>query len=82
MTKSQKQQIINEVTHIFKNKQWFNGAGFPEGDRLIIAYNYYPAFELVEVRTALSKLVVEYELKDIRVILPGSQKDDQPPYIK
>lgn len=82
MDKSTKQQIINEVTNTFRHKQWFNGAGFPDGDKLVVAYNYYPAFELVEIKTALQKFGVEYEFKDIRSVLPGSQKDEQPPYIR
>jgi hypothetical protein len=85
MEKVRKQQIINEVTSFFSNKQWFNGAGFSdamEPDKLIVAYNYYPAFELVEVKTALMKWPVQYELKDIRVLMPGSQKDDVPPYVR
>jgi hypothetical protein len=83
MDKQRKQQIINEVTSRFQHKQWFNGAGFePNTDRLIIAYNYYPAFELVELKSALLNCGVEYELKDIRVVLPGSQKDDVPSHIR
>ncbi len=81
MDRQQKQQIVNEVTNHFRNKQWFNGAGFVE-DRLIVAYNYYPAFEMVEVKTSLLRWGCEYELKDIRVVLPGSQKDDVPSYIR
>lgn len=81
MDRQQKQRIINGVTEELKPRQWFNGCGF-EGDRLIIAYNYYPAFELVAFKTAMLKYGVEYELKDIRVVLPGSQKDDVPSYIK
>lgn len=81
MDKSQKQTIINEATNHFRSKQWFNGAGF-DGERLVIAYNYYPAFELTEVKTALLKWGCEYELKDIRAVLPGSQRDDVPPHVK
>lgn len=81
MDKQKKQVIIYEVTDHFRNKQWFNGAGFEE-DRLIIAYNYYPAFELAEIKTALLRWGCQYEMKDIRVLMPGSQKDDVPPYIK
>lgn len=82
MDKSKKQQIINQVTAHFSNKQWFNGAGFPDGDKLVVAFNYYPAFELVAIKTYLSTTGVEYELRDIRNVLPGSQRDDTPPYIK
>lgn len=82
MDKSKKQQIINEVTARFQHKQWFNGAGFPDGDKLVVAYNYYPAFELVEIKSYLAKTGVEYDLRDIRNVLPGSQKDEIPPYIK
>lgn len=81
MEKSAKQNIINQVTQHFSNKQWFNGAGFPDGDKLVVAYNYYPAFELVAIKSYLSQIGVEYELRDIRQILPGSQKDEVPPYI-
>ena len=81
MDKQQKQRIINAVTEEFKPRQWFNGCGF-DGDRLIIAYNYYPAFELVPFKSAMLKYGVEYEMKDIRVVLPGSQKDDVPSYMR
>ncbi len=81
MEKSKKQTIIDGVTNHFRNKQWFNGAGFNE-NTLIIAYNYYPAFELLEIKESLQKVGVEYELKDIRSVLPGSQKDDVPPYVR
>jgi hypothetical protein len=81
MEKQQKQALINEVTQIFKNRQWFNGAGFPE-ETLIIAYNYYPAFELKDIKEALLKYGVQFELKDIRNILPNSNRDDVPNYIR
>jgi len=81
MDRQQKQNIINSVTEQFKRRQWFNGCGF-DGEKLVIAYNYYPAFELVSLKTELVKYGVEYELKDIRVVMPGSQKDDVPSYIK
>jgi hypothetical protein len=81
MDRQQKQTIINEVTNFFRNKQWFNGCGFTQ-DTLIIAYNYYTAFELKDVKEAMIKFGVQFEMKDIRVVLPGSQKDDVPPYIK
>lgn len=81
MDKSHKQSIINAVTNEFKKRQWFNGCGF-EGDRLIVAYNFYPAFELVDFKSAMTKYGVEYDLRDIRNIIPGSQKDDVPPYIR
>ena len=82
MDKSSKQNIINQVTRNFSNKQWFNGAGFPDGDKLVVAYNYYPAFELVAIKSYLSQIGVEYELRDIRQVLPGSQKDEVPSYIR
>jgi hypothetical protein len=81
MDRQQKQKIINDVTEEFKKRQWFNGCGF-DGDRLVIAYNYYPAFELVQFKSAMLRYGVEYELKDIRVIMPGSQKDDVPSYMR
>ena len=81
MTNERKQQIINEVTNHFRNKQWFNGAGFTE-DTLIVAYNYYPAFELAAIKTKLLPYGNSYELKDIRNILPNAQKDDVPPYVR
>lgn len=82
MDRQKKQSIINSVTEEFKSRQWFNGCGFPEGDRLVIAYNYYPAFELVQFKSAMMKYGVEYDLKDIRVVQPGSQRDDIPSYMK
>jgi hypothetical protein len=82
MDKSSKQNIINQVTRNFSNKQWFNGVGFPDGDKLVVAYNYYPAFELVAIKSYLSQIGVEYELRDIRQVLPGSQKDEVPSYIR
>jgi hypothetical protein len=81
LNNSQKQTIINNVTQEFKRRQWFNGCGF-DGNKLIIAYNFYPAFELVNFKTEMIKYGVEYELKDIRVVMPGSQKSDIPPYIR
>lgn len=81
MDRQKKQSIINAVTEEFKRRQWFNGCGFDD-DRLVIAYNYYPAFELVQFKSAMLKYGVEYDLKDIRVVMPGSQKDDVPSYIK
>lgn len=81
MDKAQKQLIINEVTNALKNRQWFYGAGF-EADKLIIGYNYYPAFELKEVKEALHKYAVEHELRD-RVNIPGGQRtDDTPSYMR
>ncbi len=81
MDKSQKQNIINEVTNALKHRQWFYGAGF-EGDKLIIGYNFYPAFELKEVKEALHKYGVENELRD-RVNIPGGQRnDDIPNYMR
>lgn len=81
MDKLKKQQIINDVTNFFKPKQWFNGAGF-EQDTLIIAYNFYPAFEMKDIKEALLRIGTHFEMRDIRVILPGSQKDDVPSYIR
>jgi hypothetical protein len=81
MDRIQKQNIINSVTDEFKRRQWFNGCGF-EGDRLVIAYNFYPAFELVDFKSSMMKYGVEYDLKDIRVVVPGSRKDDIPDYMK
>jgi len=79
LTKSQKQDIINKVTAALKTKQWFNGAGFVE-DRLVVAYNYYPAFEALEFRKTISALCpVEWEMKDIRTILPLTRQDDDIP---
>lgn len=83
MDRQQKQQIINEVTNEFKRKSWFNGCGFINNDDVLtIAHNFYPAFELKEIKEAMIKYSVRFELKDIRVVQPGSQKDDVPPYIK
>jgi hypothetical protein len=81
MTKQEKQNIINAVTNTFRGRQWFNGAGFND-DRLIIAYNYYPAFELTSIKTEMLKFGVQYDLEDIRKVLPGSQTDDYPDHIK
>jgi hypothetical protein len=81
MDKTQKQQIINEVTSHFRNKQWFNGAGFQD-ENLIIAYNFYPALDLKYIQESMHKFGISFALKDIKVVLPGSQKDDVPPYIR
>lgn len=81
LTKSAKQRIVNGATAALKNRQWFNGAGF-NGDRLIIAYNYYPAFELREAKELISSFGVEYELVDIRTVMPNSQNDDIPSHMK
>ena len=91
MTNNQKQAIINDVTNVFRNKQWFNGAGFMKdatmlGDnteKLIIAYNYHPALEMKEVKEAMARFPVQYELRDIRSVLPNSQQnDDLPSHMK
>lgn len=87
MTNNQKQEIINEVTRLFRNKQWFNGAGFmtdptllsDKTEKLVVAYNYHPALEMREVREILARFPVQYELKDIRNVLPDSQQGDDLP---
>ena len=83
MDKQQKQRIINEVTDEFRRRQWFNGCGFINDDEsLTIAYNYYPAFELKEIKENMAKYPVRFELKDIRTVMPGSQKDDVPSHMR
>ncbi len=82
MNRQDKQNIINSVTNEFRGRQWFNGAGF-EGDKLIIAYNYYPALEMFNIKESLVKYNIEYGFKDIRDIMPNGRKnDDIPNYIK
>jgi hypothetical protein len=81
MDRAQKQQLINDVTQYFKTRQWFNGAGF-DGDIMVIAYNYYPALDIKFVKEASLHFGVNLELRDIRVVLPGSRKDDVPPYVR
>jgi hypothetical protein len=81
MDKSQKQNIINEVTNNLKTRSWFYGAGF-EGDKLIIGYNFYPAFELKQVKEALVKYGIEHELRDRQNIPGGQRADDTPSYMK
>lgn len=83
MTNYEKQQIINDVTNVFRGKQWFNGAGFVNnGDKLTIAYNFYPALDLKDIKEKMSLFNVEYELRDIETVKPGSRKNDIPSYIK
>ena len=81
MDKSQKQQLINTVTDVFRNRQWFNGAGYIN-ETLVIAYNYYPAFEIKEIKETMIKVGVQYEMQDIRNVMPGSQRDDVPSHVR
>jgi hypothetical protein len=53
-----------------------------EGDKLIVAYNFYPALELVEFKSTMSRFGVEYELKDIRNIMPDAPNDDIPSHMR
>lgn len=85
MTNEQRQQIQTGVDNFFRNRTWFAGSGFKDPvypDKLIIAYNFFPAFDLVDFKTNMLKFGVEYELKDIRVVLPNSHRDDIPSYIR
>ena len=85
LTNAQRQQIQDSVDNTLKRRSWFAGSGFKDPmypDKLIIAYNFFPAFELVEFKTEMLKFGVEYELKDVRVLKPGSHSDEIPPYIR
>jgi hypothetical protein len=81
MNNNDKQKIINDVTNVLRNRQWFAGAGF-ENETLIIAFNFYPAFEILEVKEAAARYGVQYELKDIKHLRPDLQHDDVPSYMR
>jgi hypothetical protein len=81
MDKAQKQKLINDVTNYFRNRTWFNGAGF-EGETLIVAYNFYPALDIKFIKEAMQHFGIHFDLRDIKSILPGQNKDDVPPYVR
>ena len=74
LTKSQKQQIINDITNHFRRCQWFNGVGFMgsrEGylqETIVIAFNFYPVLELKDVKEYMLQYDIPYELKDYEKI--------------
>jgi len=90
LTKQEKQRIQDTVINTFRDKQWFNGAGWVKDvsitsnseDKFIIAFNYYPALDAMYIKEMMMKIGVEYELRSKSAIPGGENNDDLPSHMR